>query len=65
MIDFVFFSWLNTAFTGPPHPDWGIGFVNEVAQLPDDSIDMAWKTGQYLRASLPLHPVLSIKPLYS
>lgn len=44
---------------------WGIGFVNEVAQLPDDSIDMAWKTGQYLRASLPLHPVLSIKPLYS
>lgn len=21
MIDFVFFSWLNTAFTGPPHPN--------------------------------------------
>lgn len=21
MIDFVFFSWLNTAFSGPPHPN--------------------------------------------
>lgn len=50
---------------GPFSSHRGIGFVNEVAKLPDGSIDMAGRTGQCLRATLPLHPLLSIKPLSS
>lgn len=30
----------NSICTGPSHPTGGIGFVNEVAKLPDGSIDM-------------------------
>lgn len=51
--------------TGQFHPTWGIGFVNEVAELPGGGIDVVRWTGQCLGGLLPLHPLWPIKALSS
>lgn len=42
-----------------------IGFVNEVARLPDGCIDVSTWRAQRLSVVLPLHPLTSIKPCSS